>query len=171
MPYQAFNLDIWFAPPITLWMRRHLKTLQDIWNIFAYTFPIITTSHYVCLKMQPHQIVACIEIFSTSQKLVDNLITSKFNPPNYLMNIGDSSQVQIFEVKVQLGSLNPCLILILTHFHTFISFHVRGSLHSIAFIVSFDTLFRLMLKLELESFQVLRKDKHQNTKWRRVSKS
>jgi hypothetical protein len=116
--------------------------------------------------MQPHQIVACIEIFSTSQKLVDNLITSKFNPLNYLMNIGDFSQVQISEVKVQLGSLNPCLLLILTHFHSniFISFHVRGCLHSIAFIVSFDTLFRLMLKLELESFQLLRKDKHQNTK-------
>lgn len=122
MPYQAFNLDIWFAPPITLWMRKHLKTLQDIWNIFAYTFPITTYSHCVCLKMQPHQIVACIEIFSTSQKLVDNLITSKFNPSNYFMNIGDSSQVQISEVKVQLGSLNPCLLLILTtlslkHFH------------------------------------------------------
>ncbi len=103
-------------------MRRHLKTLQDIWNIFAYTFPITTYSHCVCLKMQPHQIVACIEIFSTSQKLVDNLITSKFNPSNYFMNIGDSSQVQISEVKVQLGSLNPCLLLILTtlslkHFH------------------------------------------------------
>jgi hypothetical protein len=101
----------------------HLKTLQNTWNIFAYTFQIRISSHYVCLKMQPHHIVACIEIFSTSQKLVDNLIMSKFKPSNYLMNIGDSSQVRISEVKVQLGSPNPCLLLIITHFHsnTFIS--------------------------------------------------
>ncbi len=48
---------------------------------------------------------------------------SKFNPPNYLMNTKDSSQVRISKVKVQLGSPNPCLLLILTHFHsnTFIS--------------------------------------------------
>ncbi len=143
----------------------HLKTLKNTWNIFVYTFQIITSSHYVCLKMQPHHIVACIEMFPTSQKLVENLIRSKFNPPNYLMNIGDSSQVQNFEVKVQLGNPNPCLFLILTHFSLqTLSFHVGGCLHSIAFILSFDTLFRLMLAWEFESFQLLRKDKHQMNK-------
>jgi hypothetical protein len=146
----------WFVLPIALWIH---KTFENIWNIFVYIFQIITSSHYVCLKMQPHHVVACIEIFSTSQKLVDNLIMSKSNLQITLWTLGIPHKFEFLKSKFNLG------VLIHAFFwfsHTFISCRRVFAFYCIH--LKFDTLLKLMLELELESFQLFRKDKHQMNK-------